>query len=355
MTTIRIANKKTLDYERRLRNAGILRITRTSLEIDRSKRLLKEILANDASAIVSKKRKRDGNPPETSIEGKKRKVTSDASLNDEQRAIEPSNHLLEDVGISFLLELFSASYFLHHDFVYAWSSKIRTKINMAMVTYEGEESTIVVPNFETDLCCCLCFVLFSPVSIVAESSCLTLFSELDFESYVSKQGYSVLDKRYEYREPEHRSCAKERERFYNILKGCWKEIYIEYATTPPTCLAFLAVLVKRSGSISNVVRESSRFRKFMVYAVLVEFVETLFYNIKQTYARRAGSNERMDVLDDMTVEIIVIALIHFKNAFSAALTLSQLSFFDNLVPTRCRNSVQVVDHFETVFFNDWTW
>jgi hypothetical protein len=348
------STKEKLEYEKRLRSAGISKITRTSLEKERSKRLSKTPTASISTETANrseKKRHRDEYFEDSSSKRRRKDVIVPS---------EGSSKVADEIGISFLLELFSSNYFLRHDFVYAWSSKIRTKINMT--ANEESEANVVVPNFETDLCCCLCFVLFSPINVVAEASCFTLFSELDFESYFTENGYSVLDERYQYKDPEHANCKAERGKISNILKGCWKEIYVEYSSIPTTCHAFLAMLVKRSNSISNAITEVSRFKKFMFYAVLVELVETLFYNIKQVYTQHKLRNsdgriskETMDALDESAVEIVVIALIHFKNTFAARLSLSQIRFFDNLIPRGCRDGVQVVDHFETVFFNDWIW
>lgn len=359
--------KEKTEYEKRLKSAGILEITRTSLEIERSKRwLLKNnettrAPVSNASVEQKTERKRhrdDRIDAEEESKAKKRKT--DAISKSSNVDLKESPKLVEEIGISFLLELFSSDYFLHHDFVYAWSSKIRTKLNMAISDVTDENATI--PNFETDLCCCLCFVLFSPINVVAEASCFTLFSELNFESYVKENGYSVLDERYQYKDLEHSSCRAEREKISNILKGCWKETYVEYSSIPATCHAFLAMMVKQSNSISNGVTEVSRFRKFMFYAVLVELVETLFYNIKQVYTRYKSQNANnrvskglMDALDEKTVEIVVISLIRFKNTFGAVLSLSQIQFLDNLIPRECRDGVQIIDHFETVFFNDWIW
>lgn len=333
-----------LCYERRLKNAGILQLTKTTIDETRSKRLRK--MTNKRSQTKSN-------------ESSSSSSLSASILNNTSNTNCHNDHY-EEIGIGFLLELFSTDLFLSHDFVYTWSSKIRTRINS--IISDDTCGISIKPDFETDLCCMLCFVFFSPFTIVSESTCLTLFYDVKFDLYFDMtKSYSILDSKYQYKEPEPIMRRNERERYERILKGCWKELYIEYTTLTPTCQAFLALWINKTSSIVNKVNETSRFRKFMFYAVLTEMVETFFFNIKQYYTNNQGHSSSslntsfLNALDEITSENIVISLIHFKNTFSSVLTLTQVHFFENLVPHQCKNLNQIIEHFEKVFYNDWTW
>ena len=453
-----------IEHERKLRRAGVVQITKMSIEEARIKRwkrtarrkakinALPGQLSTSSTSIVSSSLESSTDIEKDTVSSfattkktelpseKKRRVDDDffnvpASKRMRKRLLEPEKEEEEErensrekeekdeeeeegnrerkildeerlrhrygaLAISFLIGLFSSGSFARHDFVYEWSSKIKNKMrNIACGSSGGGNDSggcdvKITFDFETDLCCLMCFVMFSPISIGPEKTCFTLFSEVDLGIYFDvKNARSLLDDgEYQYKEPERRLLSEERERYCRILRGCYKEVYVEYDSLPPDCQAFLAMLVKikptTNGSNGDdgkndryVVEETSRFRKFMLYASLVEMIDTYYHSAERsceefrytaavTGSGGGGSgnhdygtsdsfivenSEYMKAVREIASEKVSAALIHFSRTFSAVMTSSQVRFFDGLIPRECKNLRQTVDHFERVFYNEWIW
>lgn len=179
-------NKKLPDHVRRMK-AGVIKISRTSLDEARFEK----------HERLKRKERRHNAILQKAIQQQHQSEEGDKSINIDHQLLHPHRDNLETMTISFLVSLMEQSFFITHEFVYDWSSKIRTQIISNLKTERddsyatrsswlqtrGRRIDLTQSDFKTDFISCLAFVMFSPLRMCLEPSGFTLFSGVDFQIY----------------------------------------------------------------------------------------------------------------------------------------------------------------------------
>lgn len=260
--------------------------------------------------------------------------------------------------VSFLSELFSCDFFKNQDFVFAWSNRI-----LKACCAQGLQR-----SFEVDLCTSLCFVMFSPFCVTANTSCIYIFSKMNLGMYSkpisirSDKSARSFNSLYDNNTTIwHENCnEKNQSQIYEeALKDVYKEIYVTKETMSAESLLMLEVLVKKTGKKNklNLSNDLDCLRKFMVFAVLREMVELLIGNVRKSYME----SHREDVftetvqkyIDRKICQTVEVALIHFRFYFKYYFNDKQERFFKKLSTFEYTNGLQMIRYFEEVFHKHW--
>lgn len=193
---------------------------------------------------------------------------------------------LQNMGLSFLINLFLSDFFLSRQFVSDWRTKLRSNMDnfkykngSIFLTLSSIKTLNIKPCFNIDLENFLCFILFSPIIIKIDPNCFTLFGPINYNLYVDKDGYSKfpLDKVHQ-RSVVNNISLKSNERnmeiFSVILKDAHKNTYINYDKLNPSCSAALAILANMTKNRDYTCELSyvSKFKRFLCNSIIDEFL-----------------------------------------------------------------------------------
>jgi hypothetical protein len=401
----------------KLLRAGIRKPTEDSIRRYNRERRLKRSLESSSEERKSKRPRSDGDAISLyhydRLKTSGEKESDDTSKTDKRadfcKDILGVDYNAESIKLSFLLQLFTTDYFLKHEFVYKWAyiiyngaESMAFKGDMDFVSLSPTVQTPMACNFTSQLASLLCFCFFSPFKIRAEPHCFLLFGEMDYSLYVDDCGYkkkrsgsfeentdfpfinssssslsSSSFSSLSHRSSERTETATERvyhlanrDRYASLLKDVHKNTYMDYASLNDTCIIFLYTLFNvendclRQLEANSPIKNDSRFKKFLVYGVMTEYLKTyrsLWYEStsklsasKKVESRHIYVYERM--ADKKTIEAFVAALFHFKDTFKFVMLKTQTDFFDKLIYDAPEdNYEEYVDHLQYTFYTHWAW